>query len=136
MKKNGQSLIELVISLGVILIVLLALAALGIKTLSNADYSKKKVQASKYAQEGMEYVRRYRDNSDWATFSSSNSCSTMNNIILSQGLLGLTNPFTRTITCTDLGGNKLKIVVIVSWANSISGDQSELVSYFTDKKSW
>ena len=71
MKKNssGQTLIEMAIALSAILLTLAAIAILITTSLSNSTFIRSQGLASKYAQEGMEYVRYLRNN-DIAAFSS------------------------------------------------------------------
>lgn len=65
MKKSnsfGQSLLELVISIGLILIIITAVTILTVNGLKNSQFSRNQVQATKLAQEGVEKMRTIRDN--------------------------------------------------------------------------
>jgi hypothetical protein len=64
---KGQTLIEVLVALGIITVVTTALAAVVITSMSNAQFSKNQNLASQYALEGMEIVRRLRD-SDYVGF--------------------------------------------------------------------
>lgn len=133
-KSSGQGLIELIAALAIIMIVLLALAGVGIMSIKNSDLAKNKALATKYAQEGMEKVRAYRDQSSWTVFLT--ACG--GNLGTAAGLTPLPAPLTRTVTCdkvTDI--TKPKVIVTVSWTDTKGIlHKSELVSYFTDKSLW
>lgn len=57
----GQTLIELVVVVGVLVIVVGALTFATIASIRNAQFSKNQAQATKLAQEGIERVRTLRD---------------------------------------------------------------------------
>lgn len=59
--ENGQSLLELVIVIAVMVVVIGALTFATIASLRNAQFSKNQAQATKLAQEGLEWVRTGRD---------------------------------------------------------------------------
>ena len=59
--EKGQSLIELVVVVAVLVIVITALTFATIGSLRNAQFSKNQVQATKLAQEGLEWARVGRD---------------------------------------------------------------------------
>lgn len=83
---GGQSLMELVVVIAVIIIVIGALVFATIASLRNAAFSQNQAQATKLAQEGLEWVRTGRDRNvcirglidsvkSWNGNSSDNSCS-------------------------------------------------------------
>lgn len=61
MLSKGQSLLELIIVMAVAIIVIGALTVVTISSLRNANLSKNQLQATKFAQEGIEKVRSIRD---------------------------------------------------------------------------
>lgn len=61
MSTKGQSLLELVIVIAVAIIVISALTSATISSLRNANFSKNQLQATKFAQEGLEKVRSIRE---------------------------------------------------------------------------
>lgn len=61
MLSKGQSLLELIIVMAVAVIVIGALTVVTISSLRNANLSKNQLQATKYAQEGIEKIRSIRD---------------------------------------------------------------------------
>lgn len=58
---KGQSLMELVVVIAVMVIVVAALAFATIASLRNANLAKNQAQATKLAQEGLEKIRSLRD---------------------------------------------------------------------------
>ncbi|MDP3973850.1 MAG: prepilin-type N-terminal cleavage/methylation domain-containing protein [Candidatus Daviesbacteria bacterium] len=61
LNSRGQTLIELLVVVTVAIIVITALVFATITSLRNAELSKNQIQASKYAQEGIEKVRSIRN---------------------------------------------------------------------------
>ncbi len=59
--EKGQSLMELVVVIAVMVVVIGALTFATIASLRNAQFSKNQAQATKLAQEGLEWVRTGRD---------------------------------------------------------------------------
>lgn len=62
MKQTGQTLIELIISVALILIIITGVTILTVRGLQNSQFSRNQVQATKLAQEGIEKLRTIRDN--------------------------------------------------------------------------
>ncbi len=126
MKKNdGQSLIEMIVAIAVVLIVVVALVAITTVSIRNANFSRNQALATKYAQEGIEKVRAYRDQTDWATFTG--------NCQAPPGLTAPPSPFTRTITCPGNGDTR-EVKVVVSWTDAQGPHKSELTTYLTKWK--
>ncbi len=71
---SGQSLLEVVVTIGVIVLVLVGLLSAISFGLSNAQFSRNKAQAIKYAQEAVEWLRVERETS-WSTFYNSRAGS-------------------------------------------------------------
>lgn len=67
--QKGQTLMEALVALGTAVVVMTAIAISVTTALNNALYAKTQNQAAQYAQEGMEYMRAFR-NSNYQTFSS------------------------------------------------------------------
>jgi len=64
---KGQSLFELIVAVGVAGFVLISLMSLAVRSVANSTYSKNKSLATRYTQEGMEWLRALRD-ADWDDF--------------------------------------------------------------------
>lgn len=60
LKIHGQTLIELVVSIGFVLIIISAVAILTVNGLKNSQFSRNQIQATKLAQEGIEKIRNLR----------------------------------------------------------------------------
>lgn len=61
MNNKGQSLIELLVALGLLTVVITILSIATITGLQNSQYSKNQAQATKLSQEGLEKIRTVRD---------------------------------------------------------------------------
>ena len=118
----GQTLIEVLVALGIISIIATALGAVVVDSMSNAQLSKNQNQALDYAREGMEIVRRLRDE-DIVGFRSYNNTFCLGK---GAGSLGadcvspnIDNFFLRKVTVAQSGctANVASVVVTVSWAN-------------------
>lgn len=132
----GQSLVELLVALGV-LSALLTIASISVTTsLYNAGQSKNQNEASLYAQQGIEIVRQIRD-SGWNNFSllSGNYCLDKSCTYLTDsGICGHKSgpscgnnagSFSREVSiikndsgCNAGGVDSSKVIVEVSWIDS------------------
>ncbi len=122
--KNGQSLIEVVVTMAIAVLIITGLVFTAGEAIKNAQFSKSQALATKYAEEGLEKIRAFRDQSTWDNFKT--SCSTYN-----PGTVPL--PFTRTVNCLDEGdAEKRKVTITVSWSDSSGSHQSQLTSYLTN----
>jgi len=65
---SGQTIIEILIAIGVGALVLTAISASAVITISNAQYAQRKTEALKYLQQGVENVRIDRDTNTWIDF--------------------------------------------------------------------
>lgn len=132
MRENGQSLIEVLAALAVVLLVVLALVVAVTTSVKSSDFARKRTQASSFAQQGMEKARSYRDQNSWATFST--NCGNLSAL----GLSSTPAPsFTLTVSCVDEGSStKKKIIVTVSWTDTSGTHNSQLISYFTKRMDW
>lgn len=70
--RKGQTFVEVLVALGVIIVITTAISGIVINSMSNSRFSKDQNLATQYAQEGMEIVRRLRDN-DYITFRTYNT---------------------------------------------------------------
>jgi len=134
-RRDGQSLLEALVALAVAMLVILALVWVTTVSVRNADFAKKQAQAAKYAQEGMENMRTFRDkgwNGFWIAADGaihglsgptpSGSCPSTPN---------LANTFIRCVKLEQTGTDKVKATVTVSWTDSTGTHKSEQISYFT-----
>lgn len=73
---RGQTIIEAAIALALIIVVLGAIAIAVLTGFGNSQFVSDQTQSSKYAQDGMEYIR-YLSNNDPATFDGISATSTI-----------------------------------------------------------
>lgn len=133
--ESGQTLIEVVVALMVTVLIIVALLAATTVAVRNSQSAQNQALSTKYAQEGMEYLRALRDkypgqtNGQFFFVYPGNSCISLSS----------DNPtpvFTRTFRCenaTPVPGpvTKIKATVTVTWTDSKGTHKSEQVSYFT-----
>lgn len=122
--RKGQSLVEAIAAVAMMVLVVTALVGLAVGALRTATVSRNRSRAVSYAQEGIERVRALRDQNpgNWVAFAS--DCE-------SPGLASLPSPFDRTIDCSESAG-VMKVEVSVSWTDAL-GDQSvDLDTYLTN----
>jgi len=128
MKKiKGQSLVEMVIAIGIVLIVIVALVAVTTFSIRNAIFSRNQSLATKYAQEAIEKVRAYREQNTWDNFKA--NCSN----VISE--INLPTPFsfysgTGCICEADI----CDVKVIVSWTDNKGTHKSEITTSLTKWK--
>lgn len=119
---KGQTLVEILLAVGVAALALMALTRAVTISLRSARYAKNKTLASQHAQETMEALRAYRDQSSWTDFSVEVNCESP------PGLPGLSTGFSRIIDCAS-AGDTVEVLVTISWD---AGDyQTKLTTYFT-----
>jgi len=139
---KGQSLIEVLVALGIIAIVVTTIASIITSSLGNTNYSKDLNAATKYAQDGLEITRAVR-NSNYTTFASLSGtfCLAQNATTLGapQGSCATPNVDSIYIRQIDVeinpgcGANVSKVTATVKWKDGkCTGGtychQSELVS--------
>lgn len=125
-RNHGQTLVEMIVALGILVLVVLALVRVTITATHNAQFARSQAQATKYAQEGIEEMRAYRNQNSWQDFV--DKC----------GLI-LEDPpdplFSLTTVCdcpTFNGRDTCSVTVTVSWTDSRGTHQSELTTRFTN----
>lgn len=67
-KSSGQTLVEMVVAVGMVSLVLVAIVSGIAISIRNSRFSKNKALATRYAQEGIEKFRFYRDEYGWEPF--------------------------------------------------------------------
>jgi len=71
-KECGQSLVEIIVAVGLIFTAVVALLGLATLSMKGSGFGLRKAQATKLANEEMEFLRAYRDDHGWGTL-----CSTV-----------------------------------------------------------
>lgn len=141
-RSRGQTLLELVVSVGVVAFVLLGLVVAVTSSLRFSQASRFRSGAVKYAQEGMELTRQLRDSHTWDEFMAytgttakqwcvdkfgvwsalgGSSCATLNGL------------YTRTVSL-QWADPVVDAIVTISWQDGSTVRTSKLESYFTQWK--
>lgn len=126
--QSGQTLVEMVVAIGVLVIVVVALLSVTTVSIRNASFSRDQALATKYAQEAVETVRSYRDQNSWSDFAY--DCTTAN---CGPILSGAPSPFTLACNCT-CAGESCEVTVSVSWTDVKGNHKSELKTRLTNWK--
>ena len=138
--KQGQTLVEVLVAVGVTTLLLVAMVAAVTRSLSNAQFSKNKSQAAKYVEEGLEVVRSVRDNSvDWSTFSTTypdgvyklNSELVLTANCTQADKISVNSLFSRCVNFTDDGAEKKIIKVTVYWTDGSGSHLTYASTYLT-----
>lgn len=138
-KQQGQSLVEVVVAVGVVVILVTGLIVGTTSALKTSQYGRSKSQAIKYAQEAMELTRQLRNNG-WATFAARSGLWCLDKVgawIQGAGTcpLNIDNLFTRSATFTwNVGSSRMEVVVNVSWSDGGGLHNTQLTTYFTQWK--
>jgi Tfp pilus assembly protein PilV len=135
--QSGQSLIEVLTALAVVLLVIIALIRATTTSMKGSDFAKTQSSATSYGQEAIEWIRAERDK-NWDNLADGTYCLKSSPIESwpSQGDCGDEDylegtKFKRRATLTK-EGEKVKIEVIVGWQDSSGDHQSQLSTYLTN----
>lgn len=140
--KKGQTLVEVLVAVGVTTLLLVAMVAAVTRSLANAQFSKNKAQATKYVEEGLEVVRSKRDNAaSWAVFLTTYPAGIKkldSNLTFSDGCTQsnkMTNSiFARCIEFADESAEKRVITVTVYWSDGSGTHNTQASTYLTSWK--
>jgi type II secretory pathway pseudopilin PulG len=136
---QGQSLIEVVVAIAVVILIVSGLIIAVISSLRSAQSSKARSVSTKLTQDGIESIRNLRD-SGWATFISKSSATSW--CLGTDGLLtdhppcpqnivtgGIT--FIRTVLIADTGGDQATVTVTVTWTEGQTAKNSTVTTVLT-----
>lgn len=135
--QSGQSLIEVLTALAVVLLVIIALIRATTIAIKSSDFSKTQALATVYTQEAMEWIRAERDKG-WDNISDQ---TPVNSLCLNElSWLGgscdyiLADRFKREVSLANVGGegNKIEVKVVVSWQDAGGDHQSQLTTYLSN----
>ena len=141
-KQKGQTLLELIISIGVVVFVMLGLVVAVTSSLRFGQASRNRSRAVKYAQEAIELTRQYRDATLWETFQSNAGllptvwCLNKSGTWSVQGGNAcelIDNLFSRNVSLT-WQDPIVRVQVDVSWPQGNTVLHSQLETYLTDWK--
>ena len=86
-KKSGSTLIEVIISIGIVALVLVTIVASGTLVTRNRRFSSNQGVATKYSQETIEWVKSFRNAVGWKTFYDSVSAKGLSPITVCMPLI-------------------------------------------------
>lgn len=135
----GQSLVESVITLGVVILLVTGLVIGTTSALSYAQDSRTRSVATQYASEGLEIARRERD-AGWTAFARSGTfCVDASAAIPSDPCQLIAGRFTRTLTyvpdTTTTEVHQVVVTSVVSWIDRDAETKSlSLQTTFTNWK--
>ncbi len=118
---RGQSIIEVVIALSLIVLVVLGLVKVSVTSINNTAFARDQRAATKYAQEGLENARQCKEENEVAFWNG--SCPEL--------AAPSDIKFTREITYTQLEEGKMQVEVVVTWTDSKGQHESNLTTYLT-----
>lgn len=142
-KKNGQSLVEVVASIGIILLILTGIITATTYSVRNARFAKNQSQATKFANEVKEWLRSQRDELDWNTFYSEKATGgegftyCFNQETLSWPEVGpcsgydLKGMFKRQVVLKQIASDQVLVTINVFWQAESGEHKSTLETYLT-----
>lgn len=139
---QGQTLLELIISIGVVVFVMLGLVVAVTSSLRFGQSSRSRSRAVKYAQEAVEITRQLRDVNTWDTFFAYTGASTKTWCLNKDGAWYvdgspscdiLDGIFSRLVTLT-WQDPIVHVQVNVSWQEGDHVSHSTLETYLTEWK--
>jgi len=157
-KIQGQSLFEVLFAVAIAAIILVGVVSLSTTSIRNTSYSNNNAQATKYAQEAVEWLRGERDASfsDFRGYTASstinpgyclNTLSWNNNgvCLSSEFITGtfflrdvlfvcyITDSASSTVVaCSDVNVNNIESIVEVKWSDAQGEHKIRTVARFTD----
>ena len=135
-EEKGQSLIELVVAIGIFVITIGSVSFLVLNNYTSGQLSKEITQANFLAQEGLEAVRSIRDNS-WSNLTAGNHGLAIsdNNWVFqgdSEDISSKLKEGARTIAVEEVDSNRKKVTSQVSWNFLERPQEIQLVTYLTN----
>lgn len=139
MKKKGQTLVEVVVAVSVVILLVTGLIVGTTSSIRGSEFSTYKSLSLKYAQEGIELTRTMRDTS-WAQLAAKSGLWCLDSSQVwsqAQGTcpVNINNFYTRSVNFSyDVINSRMTVDVIVRWTDSSGAHQSELITYLTQWK--
>ncbi len=143
-KEKGQTLLEVLVALAVVVLVIVALIKATTYSLKGSDFSKTQALATRYAQEAIEWTRAERDKS-WDNLADRSSADGSTYCLTSlswpgaggcseSGFLEADNRFKREVVLKNVGGegNRIEVRVEVSWQDASGEHHSRLETYLSN----
>ena len=142
-KSSGQTLLELVIAIGVVAVIVTGLMVAATASLRYSQDSRMRSSGVKLAQEGIELSRQLRDSVSWTVFSDYSGSGTKVWCLDSTGtfipqdgvcpVIGSNSPYTRSVTFT-WNDPIMTIVSLVTWQVGSIQASTQLQTYLTQWK--
>lgn len=149
---KGQSLLEMVIALGLVLAVISAVAIVTLNSMQNSQFSKNQVQATKLAQDGIDKVRTIKSRNytvcgltptaKWRDFFTDKTCPTSADCVYqlrSTSACGGTDPVSLNPTSASSpeqitldGVTFSRIVTVVNYESVINRKEVTVTVSWTD----
>jgi Tfp pilus assembly protein PilV len=134
--KSGQTLIEALAAIALMMLIVTALVGVGIRAIHTASVARNKAAAAAYAQEGMEALRSIRDRG----FGELTSCSADPSQIswsgsqwtCQAGEESLEELYQRSFALITVSATKVRADVNISWHDQAGDHTTTVTSYFTD----
>lgn len=136
--QSGQTLAEVVVAIGVIVLLVTGLIVGTSVTLKASQHSKARSQAVQYAQEAVEMIRNIRD-SGWSNvrnYSGTTQClNKAGEWMVKSGSCSanIDNFYTREVIFT-WDDPRMKVDIVVSWADGNKTYTAPISTYFTQWK--
>ncbi len=139
---QGQALLEAIVAFGVVALVLVALISAITVSLANAQYARNKAQATKYAQEAIEWLHQQRDTqtTGWSGFYTKagatycvNNLSNYSSMTASSCSTNMTGTiFEREMTLTgNVASDKVTALINVTWTQGARTAKVDLETVLT-----
>lgn len=139
--QSGQTLAEVVVAIGVVVLLITGLIVGTSVTLKASQYSKARSQAVQYAQEAVELGRNLRD-SGWTSFAAYGGVTPVSWCLDKAGtwqlmsgacVANIDNFYTRQVTFT-WNDPRMQMDVVVSWTDGNKTYTTPISTYFTQWK--
>ncbi len=133
---RGQSLVESVVTLGVVILLVTGLVVGTTSSLKYAQSSKSRSVATQYAAEGLELARKERD-AGWVAFArDGNFCVGATGEIPTEPCTLIDGKYTRTLTYTCDNVLDPQSVIVVSTVTWIEGGTTKTIVVQTTLTNW
>lgn len=132
----GQTLAEIVVALGIILLIISALIVGGTAAIKSSDQNRLRTLAVGYAQEALEITRKLRDE-DWTSFQAKSGLWCLDKAgVWTQAVAecpaNIDNAFTRSVTFTwNTALSRMDVVTTLRWQDGAATHQTILTTFFT-----
>jgi len=135
-KVRGQSLVESVVTLGVVILLVTGLVVGTTSSLKYAQSSRARSAATQYASEGLELARKERD-AGWVAFARDGSfCVGAAGLIPTEPCTLIDGKYTRMLTYTSDNVLDPQSVVVISAVSWIEGGETKTITVQTTLTNW